>query len=75
MCFTKIVHFHYEYYISSFFYVSHSKFAKIGKIVIFFICGDHFLRFKEFLLANNTGYDFCLLNILRFKSDREKGNN
>lgn len=59
----------------SFFYVSRSKFAKMGKFVIFYICGDHFLSFKEFLLANNTGYDFCLLNILRFRSDREKGNN
>lgn len=33
------------------------------------------MLFKEFFLVNNIGYDFCLLNILRFKSDREKGNN
>lgn len=58
-----------------FFLCESLKICENGEICNFFICGDHFLSFKEFLLANNTGYDFCLLNILRFKIDREKGNN
>lgn len=51
------------------------KICENGEICNFFICGDYFLLFKEFFLVNNIGYDFCLLNILRFKIDREKGNN
>lgn len=50
-----------------------TKFAQVSKMCNFFICVTHFLQFKEILVVNNTGYNFCvLLNILQCKSDCEK---
>lgn len=47
------------------------NFWKRRKCVPVFICFI-FLRFKKFLIPNITGYNFCELNILRFKSSCEK---
>lgn len=42
------------------------------KCVRFLICVNFFLRFEKFHIENNTGYDFCVLNNLQFKSDHKK---
>lgn len=34
---------------------------KWSKYVTFFICLSHVLRFKKFLVVNDTGYNFCVL--------------
>lgn len=44
-----------------------------GGCTFSFICASHFFKqFTKFLISNNTGYNFCLLNTLRFKSNRVK---
>lgn len=49
---------------------------KWGKWATFFICVSLFLRFKIFHIPSNTGYNFCALNILRYKNDsKKKGEN
>lgn len=49
-----------------------TNFAKIGKMCnLFFICVSDVCHLI-FFIANNTGSNFCLLNILRCKIDREK---
>lgn len=48
---------------------------KWGKYVTFLICASHFLQFEKFLLKNNTEYNFCLFNNLRFKRHPEKSEN
>lgn len=45
------------------------------KCVRFLICVNFFLRFEKFHIENNTGYDFCVLNNLQFKSDHKKSEN
>lgn len=45
---------------------------KWGKWATFFICVSLFLRFKIFHIPSNTGYNFCALNILRYKNDSKK---
>lgn len=42
------------------------KFATMGKNVYFFYLGQSFLQFiKKILMANNTGCNFSVLNILQ----------
>lgn len=43
----------------------------MGKFEAFLICVTLFLRLEEFLLENNTEYNFCVFNNLQFKRDRE----
>lgn len=59
------------YSISGWFFRVSQNLWKRRKCVPVFICVI-FLRFKKFLLPNITGYNFCELNILRFKSSCEK---
>lgn len=47
------------------------KVCKNGEMCNFFNLGRSFLQFKKFLTKNITGYNFCVLNILQYKSDRE----
>lgn len=53
-------------------FTCHKICEKWRKIVTFFICVSHFWRFKQFFIETNTRYNVCVLNILRYKSDREK---
>lgn len=55
------------------FFLRVTQFVKIGKRVTLFAAV--ILRFKKFPLANNTGYNFCALNFLRCKIDRENMEN
>lgn len=52
-----------------------STFAKMGKMCNFFLfVRVNFSDFKKFLITNNTGCNFCLLNICDVKeiTKREK---
>lgn len=45
----------------------------VSKSVTFLNCVSYFLlRFKQFLIENDTGYIYCVFNYLRFKKNREK---
>lgn len=41
---------------------------KLGKCDFFCLFQVNVLRFQKFLITNNTWYNFCVLNILLFKS-------
>lgn len=45
---------------------------KQGKSATFLICVSHFLRFKKFVIGNDTEYNFFISNYLRLKRDRKK---
>lgn len=49
----------------------------MGKMCTFFLLASviFFCVLKKFLLANNTGCNFCLWNILRCRRDCEKNEN
>lgn len=49
-----------------FFHVSQNL-QKLGKYAAFLICISPFLQFLKCLIKNNTGYNFCIFNILRFQ--------
>lgn len=49
-----------------FFHVSQNL-RKLGKYAAFLICISPFLQFLKCLIKNNTGYNFCIFNILRFQ--------
>lgn len=40
---------------------------KLGKYAAFLICISPFLQFLKCLIKNNTGYNFCVFNILDLK--------
>lgn len=49
------------------------KLQKMGKNCnILKFSSETFLQFKKFLIENDTGYDLCIFNYLRFKRGREK---
>lgn len=62
-------------YVNPGFFSRVTKFTTMEKMCNFYICVTSFLRIKNVLLANNTGYDFCVLNVLRCKCDYEKKEN
>lgn len=57
------------------FFACHNICEDGGKSDTFLICVSYFLQLKEFLIENDTGYNFCLFNYLRFKRDRKKSEN
>lgn len=52
-----------------------TKFTTMEKMCNFYICVTTFLQIKNVLLANNTGYVFCVLNVLRCKGKLDSGEN
>lgn len=49
-----------------------TKFAKQEEMCTYFYLCQSVFAIKKFLLPNITGYNFCVLNMLRFKSDSKK---
>lgn len=51
-----------------------TKYAKISKYETFFYLRQLFVLFKKFLIANDTRYNLCVLNILQVKGSRKSNN-
>lgn len=49
-----------------------TKFTKIGKICSIFNLHQSFFAIFKVSYKNNTGYNFCVFNILRFEKDCKK---
>lgn len=58
--------------IQGFFFRISQNSQKLGKFAAFLICVSHFQQFRKILMENDTGYNFCVFNNLRFTRDREK---
>lgn len=52
------------YRISGFFFAYVTNFVKMGKICSIFNFGQSYLAILNVLVENNTGYNFCVFNIV-----------